>query len=96
MDNLFYVPAERILFWITGYTAFNNTSNLADKVRSLLSVGEKFSRGVGGDLEQVKTDLITKSSRYKHMQVFWLEGAENHPDAFELNGHWTMWEWIEN
>lgn len=92
MKDLFYSNSEKILFQIAGYTQDHHLANVVEMTTDLI----KFANEVGCDISEVKTHFIEKSSRYKHMRVFYIDSDTPGLDAFELGDDWTMWKWLEN
>ena len=88
MKNLSYSQSDHILFYIPGY--------LDNSIKALNEHAAIFAKVVGCKVEDVSTLLITKSSRYQNMQVFYITAFKSVPEAYILNGDWSMWKWIEN
>lgn len=81
-ENLFYTHNDKMLFWVAGYTADNNTSSVVEILKSLQENAEKFAKKVGCKLEDVKTFQNNHPPRYQYMRVFYIETETPHPDAF--------------
>ena len=104
-DNLFYSEEENILFWVAGYTAADNTQHVDEIITSLRKRWNEFVFDVAklppSRTQEVKTDYITESRRYKYMRVFWcgdVEPEDVPEDAFHITGAngWTMWKWLRD
>jgi len=105
MKDLFYSENEKILFWVAGYTPMDNTQKIDEIIDSLRKKWNEFVFDVAclpaTRTADVKTDLINKSRRYKHMRVFWCENVEPEDvpeNAFSITGEngWTMWKWLND
>ncbi len=98
MKELFYSPSDKKLFYIAGYT--DNSYCVKTIIASLSSQTKYFLKFVGfPDNTIVRTDYITKSSRYKSMRYFWINDVDSEEipeEAFVLNEDWDMYKWIEN
>lgn len=94
-QELFYSEAEKILFWVAGYT--DNSHHVNDIISVLKNLRDHFKRlGAKG---AIKTDFITTSRRYKHMRYFWCEDIETCPaGAFPITAEngWTMDKWLRD
>lgn len=89
MENLHYTSKDKMLFWVAGYTADENTGLVTQKVKHLLQDAKTFADKVGCKIEDVQTLYNTRPPRYQYMRVFYIE-SDGHPDAFAWNGEWTM------
>lgn len=98
MKDLFYSEKDNTLFWVAGYTTDNNTSNVAEMIKSLAENGDKFANHCDCKAVDVKTLYVEESRKYKYMRVFYIEKPLTIPDdAYKLNGdYWTMEKWITN
>lgn len=97
MKNLFYSEKDDTLFWIAGYTMYDNTSLVIDKIKYLQENANKFSEFCEISIETVRTDFITKSSKYKNMRVFYVvDPPKLITDIYHLGSDWDMWKWLEN
>ncbi|MBK7362627.1 MAG: hypothetical protein IPJ01_10065 [Micavibrio sp.] len=96
MEDLFYSTSEKKLFWIAGYT--DNSYNVKEIVSTLTNNRNHFIKTCKlPEKSLVRTDYITKSSRYKSMRYFWVDNIKTPPkNAFELGDDWTMDKWISN
>ena len=110
MENLFYSPSEKILFYVAGYT--DNTSNVKGII-SMLQNNYLFFFGICG-VKTINTCLVEKSPRYKGMRVFYCTTDSPPAEAHVLNvgkeredellatGYtkeqiqWTMDKWLTN
>lgn len=93
--NLYYSEADKTAFMVTGYDSSGTAVELIDRIQRDL---ELFKQAVGTN-EGVYTQVLARSSRYKHMRVYWLSNIETAPkDAFilEAANDWTMWKWLTN
>lgn len=88
MKNLFYSQSDHVLFYIPGY--------LDNSMKALNQHATTFAKVAECKVEDVSTLLITKSSRYQNMQVFYITAFKPVPNAFILDEDWSMWKWIEN
>ena len=99
MDNeLFYSVKDKRLFWVAGYT--DNSYDVNFIIR-MLRIKRKIFREMTkiSNYKKVKTDFITKSSRYKSMRYFWVDNIEIDKvpeEAFQLGTDWDMMKWLEN
>jgi len=95
--NLYYSPNDKIVFWIAGYTADENTQLVVKKIDSLSDNAKKFAEKIGVDYTAVKTLLVSKSSRYLYNRVFFTE----HPfdvlpqGCSSIGEHQNMWEMLQ-
>lgn len=77
-----YTPHDQFLFWVAGYTRDNNTSNLDEKVSSLIENAQEFADKVGCRLRDVQTFTNNAPPRYQYMRAFYIKTDKPHPDAF--------------
>ena len=89
MKNLHYTLKDKMLFWVAGYTADENTGLVTQKVKHLLGDAQTFADKVGCKIEDVQTLFNTQPPQYQYMRVFYIK-SDGHPDAFVWNGEWTM------
>ena len=89
MKNLHYTLKDKMLFWVAGYTADENTGLVTQKVKHLLGDAQTFADKVGCKIEDVQTLFNTQPPQYQYMRVFYVE-SDGHPDAFVWGGEWTM------
>lgn len=98
MENLFYSPSEKILFYIAGYT--DDSRNVKDII-SMYQNNYNFFYNICG-IKTINTYFVYKSTRYQNMRVFFCT-TENPPtDAFNLSMNeqrkdqveWTMIKWL--
>ena len=95
MTNLYFFPDNNFLCWIAGYTADDNTSNLAAKIAYLKENGEQFAAVAGVPFESVQSEFVTHSRRFKNMRFFFCpHTGEDLPEGAKVMEKWTMWEWI--
>lgn len=87
MKNLFYSQSDKKLFYIAGY--------LDNSLKSLNQTALEFSKVAKCNVNDVQTITIQNSRRYKYMQMFYVTKKETVQGAFELDGDWSMWKWIE-
>lgn len=110
MENLFYSPADKHLFYIAGYT--DNSANVKDIISMYQSNYEFFYKICG--VKEIKTCFVEKSSRYKYMRVFYCITDNPPKEAYQLGmdkerekdllnqGYikeqieWTMIKWLTN
>lgn len=95
MENLFYDKKNQIAFWIEGYSDTTEINNLID----LLKEGRRlFAKSLNTlRVDNIHTDIIKQSSRYKYMRYYWKNNISECPGGFfELGDDWTMNEWIKN
>jgi type II secretory pathway component GspD/PulD (secretin) len=99
-ENLFYAISDKRLFWIAGYT--DNTTRIAEHVEMLQNKTKQFSELINidkmksHDTENIMSDFITKSRRYKQMRYFWLNDVKQSDcpkNAYVLDNDWTMVQW---
>ena len=88
MKNLFHSQSDHILFYIPGYY-------IDSIIKALNKEAAVFAKIAGCKVEDVNTQRITHSRRYKNMQVFYITAFEPVSNAFILDGDWSMWKWIE-
>lgn len=105
MKNLFYSPAEKILFWIAGYVA--QPDNVYQFINEITDSANEFGDYAQVPFKSINSIHITESQRYKFMRVYWVEdqtiNVGNEVDTFIHNGKevfnigtgWTMQKWIE-
>lgn len=97
MNDLFYSEKEKICFWIAGYT--DNSCNVSEFIKMLEDNRLIFARAIGKErLDNISTDYIWESIRYKYMRYFYCRMDKCPDGAFvitEANG-WTMDKWIRN
>lgn len=96
MDNLFYSPAEKILFWVAGYT--DNSDNVKEIIKMLAEKSLFFAKATRIFTKDVNTRVVLESSRYRDMRVFYAKCDNPPADAFQINtaNGWTMTKWLEN
>ncbi len=96
MKNLFYSETEKIVFEIVGYSEMDNTDNVKTQMSVLTNNYNHFSKK--WDTKEINTKVITKSSRYKYMRVFYATLDKKPVDAFLISSenNWTMNKWLEN
>jgi hypothetical protein len=96
--ELFYSEHDKRLFWVAGYT--DNAASVDTHVKMLIAKRDIFLEMCGLPADSnIKSEYVTKSSRYKSMRYFWVDGIEisKVPEtAFRLGSDWTMMKWIEN
>lgn len=100
IENLFYTPNDGFLFWVTGYTS--------NDLKSIIEKGNEFQKLSNRNLDDIYTEMISKSSRYKNMMVFWTKTSVVPKEAYvikidketcdrhNLKDDWTMWKWLTN
>jgi len=99
MKDLFYSHHEGILFYIGGYEDTTNVKTMISILQNNYNFFEKLAK-----VKEIHTDVITKSSRYKNMRVYWAVTSERPIDAFVIGANdssdnlkkWTMRKWLEN
>ena len=94
-----YTPADKMLFWVAGYTGDNNTDSLADKLKYLATDAQAFANKVGCPISEVKTYYNPNPPRYQYMRVYYIETETPHPEAFVFqnpNYEWTMHRVLTN
>ena len=96
MNNTYYSPSEKILFWIAGYTLMDNTNNVVEQIKSLSKDLSSFSTFAKVSPDKVNTFFCEESSHYKYMRVFYCETKEVPEGVFKLDDDWTMIKWIKN
>jgi len=93
--ELFYSPDEKIAFLVTGYAG---SGYVNDTIKRMRECAKRFKAAVGTD-KNLRMLEVTKSSRYKYMQVYWTDGINKAPKgAFVIGGgeyKWTMMEWLQ-
>jgi len=87
MNNLFYAPSEKRLFYITGY--------LNNSLSAINAQAAMFAKAVNCSVDQVNTFEVQHSQRYKYMQVFYVDNVETTDKAYSLNDNWGMYSWIQ-
>ena len=95
--ELYYSEHDKRLFWVAGYT--DNASGVDTHIRMLTAKRDIFLKMCGLESGNVKTEYVTKSTRYKSMRYFWIdeiESSEAPEEAYRLGSDWTMIKWIEN
>lgn len=95
--DLYYSPTENIIFGIAGYT--DNSSNVQEIIKMLEENRLEFCQKAGIiRMDDVRTDFINKSSRYKNMRVFYLVDFTNSipENCFSIGEDWTIWNWLTN
>ena len=105
MNNLFYSPSEKILFWITGCPSMYG--NVSEFIKAIKENADEFADYAQVPFNSIYFDRITESRRYKFMMVYWVEDqtikVDDEVDSFIRNGKevfnigtgWTMQKWIE-
>lgn len=99
MKELFYSEKDKMLFFIAGYT--DNSQVVVEHVKMLEENATKLAKVAKVPVKKVRTDFITKSTRYKMMRVFFIREYPKRQvpkDAFILDkkNDWDMWKWLTN
>ena len=94
--ELMYTTDDRRLFWVAGYTADDNTSNVVEKCAHLLEYAQTFADAVGCEVGQVLTFFNDRPPRYQYMRVFHIETDKVPEGAFVWKAGWTMWKVLTN
>lgn len=94
MKNLFYFETENLLCWVAGYTADGNSALVSKIAGSLIADGNKFADISGVSINEVCTEFITKSRRYKNMRVFYARVGQPPSGATKISSPWTMSRWL--
>ena len=95
--ELFYSESDKRLFWVAGYT--DNAASVDTHVNMLTAKRDIFLKMCGLESGNVKTEYVTKSTRYKSMRYFWIDKIESSAvpeEAYRLGSDWTMVKWIAN
>lgn len=105
MKHLYYSPSEGILFWITPNQ--NDHKEVHLKINELTQRCTEFATAMQVPFNEVKVQLIYDSSKYKYMELYWVEDQRlkidiekdtfNHNDIriFNIGLEWTVTKWIE-
>jgi hypothetical protein len=99
MKDVFYSKSDDRLFWVAGYTAYDNTSNVFEKIRALQECSKTFSDWAKCDQKEVKTVYVDASRRYKFMRVFFVDAPKQIPaDAFSIRNDdgWGMFQFLKD
>lgn len=93
--NLFYSPAEKLLFWVAGYDG--SSENVNDLIKMLGDKALLFANACFVHRRAVQTTFVTSSMRYKDMRVFYVKCDYPPKEAFSLGiaGDWTMDKWLK-
>lgn len=97
MKDLFYFPQESLLCWVAGYTRDGNASKVFEMIADLKENAETFAKAAKIKFEDVRTEYIYQSRRYKNMRIFYAKiESENVPkEAYSVgNSDWTMGKWL--
>lgn len=85
MRNLFYFSPEKCLCWVAGYSAQDHSANVSEMTESIRKNAEEFAGVAGVALEEVKSEYVTHSSRYKGMRIFYAVVDEPPASAFVVD-----------
>ncbi|MES9968990.1 MAG: hypothetical protein ABW092_03090 [Candidatus Thiodiazotropha sp.] len=88
MDNLYYSPSEKTIFWIAGYIDFSVRNRNIQNVRKY---AERFQRKFGVKL--VKTRII-KSAGHKGKRLYYTSVDSQPVGAFNIGERQNMNEWL--
>lgn len=98
MQNLFYSPKEKFLFWVSGYD--ESSTNVKTIISTLTNQTLFFRNQTKYTGPSVHTFTVDKSSRYKHMRVYYCvidKVCDIVPlEAFDIGDSWTMINWVTN
>lgn len=85
MKNLNYSVQSNITFWISGYAPQGSVLEIITFLNESLV---QFSSELKiTDLSKINTFVISNSSRYRYMQVFYVVGKFEHEDLFIWDNH---------
>ncbi|PUB80903.1 MAG: hypothetical protein DBP02_19730 [gamma proteobacterium symbiont of Ctena orbiculata] len=88
MDNLYYSPKEKMVFWIVGYVDFSITHR---RVPSVQIYAERFQKRLGA--KEVKTKII-KSAGYKGKRLYFASMDRQPVGAFNIGEQRDMDNWL--
>ena len=85
------------LFYVAGYT---DSFCEVNKITRMLQEGKDVIKMIcpSAKEDQIKTDYINQSRRYKGMRIFYVENIQEAdvPEfVFKLGEDWDMWEWLK-
>ena len=94
MENLYYSPIEKILFWIVGYTSgYDSVKKLIEMFEShvaeLQTVIPKSSHK-----NAIRTGVVSESRSYKNMRYYWVKLPRAPKEAFVIGSKRTMIRWL--
>ena len=94
MDGtLFFSEKDRYLFWISGI--IKNTNNVEEIIREIKAGCKEFSKIADVSKESVCTIVVTESTQYKNMRVFYVKTLEVPEEATRLSAKtWTMTKFL--
>ncbi|MES9944468.1 hypothetical protein [Candidatus Thiodiazotropha sp. CDECU1] len=88
MDNLYYSPSEKMVFWIAGYVDFTGTYR---NIPNVMEYAEQFQRKFAA--KEVKTKII-KSAGNKGKRLFFASIDSQPVGAFNIGERRNMDEWL--
>ena len=102
--DIFYSKQEGILFWVIGYT--DNSTHVNQIIKMLETNRNTFLEFAKCKPDDVRTEMIDESRRYKHMRVMWCYTKDIPKEAFVIGDEakndrgpeydWTMWKWLRD
>lgn len=93
-SDFYYSNSDKIAFMIVGY---DNPSEVNELMKTLKRGKAKILKLIKKADAEVFTTIVSESSRYKHMRVFYIRDIPRkyvHSSAFELGKDWSMHKWL--
>lgn len=91
-ENLYYSPSEEIAFYIPNH--YPDRLNVWEQIKMLEREAMNFARLLGGNLrlDDMQSDEIRESRRYKGMRVWWIKFNKVPEGAFVIGSEETTLE----
>jgi|GEM_PF-5342576 len=91
MDELFYSPKEKIVFWVT----LGSSEKVQEIISSLKRDAAKFAAFTKVASDAVHTMDVKESRQYKNKRVFYAQADTAPQGAFIISETSTMHTWLE-
>lgn len=91
MENLFYSPAEEVLFYIADT---DKAENILAFIKNLKNHGKKFSETAGVNLNEVGSFFIKNSNKFRGMRVFHAHSKNIPAKAKIIDKELSLISWI--
>jgi len=96
IEDFFYSPKEKFVFWVAGYTDNSlEVGNIIDMLKENTAEFKSHLKNVKIE-GAVKTSVVEISRRYKNCRYFWATVNKPPPGVFKIGRSWTMHKWLQD
>ena len=95
MRDLFYSENGKLAFWVSGYDS--TYGNCIEVMKYFDTYTKKAAEALNTPIENIRTDVIRESRRYKGMRFFYADRETAPENAFFINSndnYWNMMKWL--